>query len=94
MAKHVGCSIITVGKALFFFFQYIIVLIMHLLFSLNLKYVVGRNLRAHNNGHLKGICMGFFCMTTRLCLRQCIYSHKSDVSGKDQRMNNCMKILE
>lgn len=58
------------------FFQDIIGLIMNFLFSLNLQYVIGRNLSACNNGQLTGIRMGFSCMTARLCLRQCVYSQK------------------
>lgn len=65
---------------------------MHFPFSLNLKCVIGRCLGVNDDGHLKGICMGFFCVTARLCLRQCIYFQKSDTSGKDLSRNNCMRI--
>lgn len=68
--------------------------IVHSPFSLNLTCVIGRCLRANNDGHLKGFCMGFSCMTAVLCLGQCIYFQKSDMSGKDLSRNNCMRILE
>lgn len=66
--------------------------IIHFPFSLNLKCVTGRCLTANNDGHVEGFCMGFSFMSARLCLRQCIYFHKSDMSGKDLSRNNCIRI--
>lgn len=40
--------------------------IMHFPFSLNLKCVIGGCLRANNDGHVEGFCMGFSCMTARV----------------------------